>query len=142
MTAVDERLVAALQAEHAAIYGYGVAGSKLDGTSINLARNADAAHRTRRDALFVRLAGDGVTPPPNAPAYQLPFPVTDRASALKLIVLMEERTAAQWRLALPVSTGEVRRLALDALIDCTTRAVNFRQAASITPVSTAFPGVV
>ena len=88
----------------------------------------------------MRLAGDGVTPPPNAPAYQLPFPVTDRASALKLIVLMEERTAAQWRLALPVSTGEVRRLALDALIDCTTRAVNFRQAGSITPVSTAFPG--
>ncbi|GAA0722114.1 ferritin-like domain-containing protein [Dactylosporangium roseum] len=139
MTPSDERLVAALQAEHAAIYGYGTVGPKLDG-AVSLARTAEAAHRTRRDALIVRLAGAGVTPPPAAPAYSLPFPVTDRASALKLAVLIEERTGAQWRLALPVTTGEVRKLSLDALVDCAARAVVFRRAAGVTPMSVPFPG--
>jgi hypothetical protein len=142
MTPADERLIAALQAEHAAIYGYGAVGAKLDAATIALARNAEAAHRTRRDALIVRLSGAGVTPPPTLPAYRLPFPVTDRASALKLVVLLEERTSAQWRLALPATTGEVRRVALDALVDCTTRAVAFRRAAGIAPVTTPFPGRV
>jgi hypothetical protein len=140
VTPADERLVAALQAEHAAIYGYGVLGPKLDGATIGLARAADTAHRARRDALIVRLAGAGVTPPPTAATYQLPFPVTDRAAALKLAVLLEDRTGAQWRLALPDTNGELRRLALDALIDCTTRAVKLRQAAGLTPVVAAFPG--
>ncbi|GAA2617696.1 ferritin-like domain-containing protein [Dactylosporangium fulvum] len=140
MTPADERLVATLQAEHAAIYGYGMAGPKFDGGAVNLARTAEAAHRTRRDALIVRLAGAGVTPPPAAPAYTLPFPITDRASALKLAVLIEERTGAQWRLALPATAGEVRKLSLDALVDCAARAVAFRQAAGVTPVSVPFPG--
>ncbi|WP_238014713.1 ferritin-like domain-containing protein [Dactylosporangium sp. AC04546] len=141
-TPADERLIAALQAEHAAIYGFGIAGPKLDSGTIGLARTAETAHRNRRDALVVRLSGAGVTAPAAAPAYQMPFPVTDRASALKLAVLIEERTAAQWRLALPVTAGEVRKLSLDALVDCATRAVAFRQAAGTTPVSVPFPGKV
>jgi hypothetical protein len=140
MTPADERLVAALQAEHAAIYGYGVLGPKLDGGTVAQARNADNAHRARRDALIVRLAGAGVTPPPTAASYQLPFTVTDRASALKLAVLLEDRTAAQWRLALPPTAGDVRKIVLDALIDCTTRAIGFRKAAGLTPLVPVFPG--
>jgi hypothetical protein len=70
----------------------------------------------------------------------MPFPVTDRASALKLIVLIEERTAAQWRLALPPTNGEIRKLALTALIDCATRAAAFRQVAGITPATVPLPG--
>ncbi|WP_433084378.1 ferritin-like domain-containing protein [Dactylosporangium sp. CA-052675] len=140
MTAADERLVAALQAEHAAIYGYGVLGPKLDANTIALARAADNAHRTRRDALLVRLTSAGVTPPPTAASYQLPFAVTDRAAALKLAVQLEDRTAAQWRLALPATDGDVRKIVLDALIDCTTRAVGFRKAGSLTPLVAAFPG--
>ncbi|WP_432836233.1 ferritin-like domain-containing protein [Dactylosporangium sp. CA-092794] len=140
MTPADERLVAALEAEHAAIYGYGVLGPKLDGATVGLAHNADNAHRARRDALIVRLASAGVTPPPTAASYQLPFALTDRASALKLAVLLEDRTGAQWRLALPATDGEVRRIALDALIDCTTRAAGFREAGNLTPLVAAFPG--
>jgi hypothetical protein len=140
VTAADERLIAALQAEHAAIYGYGVLGPKLDAATIGLARAADNAHRTRRDALLVRLTSGGVTPPPTAPSYQLPFAVTDRASALKLAVQLEERTAAQWRLALPATDGDLRKIVLDALIDCTTRAVGLRKAGGMTPLVAAFPG--
>jgi hypothetical protein len=141
-TPADERLVAALQAEHAAIYAYGTAGAKLDSGTVGLARAADAAHRTRRDALVVRLSGAGVTPPPAAPAYALPFPVTDRTSALKLLAMVEDRTAAQWRLALPPTAGEVRRLALDALVDCAARGAALRQVAGTTPLTSAFPGKV
>ncbi|MFI5907289.1 ferritin-like domain-containing protein [Dactylosporangium sp. NPDC051541] len=140
MTAADERLVAALQAEHAAIYGYGVLGPKLDSATIALAHAADNAHRTRRDALLVRLTSDGVTPPPTAPSYQLPFAVTDRAGALKLAVQLEDRTGAQWRLALPATDGDLRKIVLEALIDCTTRAVAFRKAGSMTPLVPVFPG--
>ncbi|GAA3301029.1 ferritin-like domain-containing protein [Dactylosporangium vinaceum] len=140
MKPADERLVAALTAEHAAVYGYGVLGPKLDSTTIALARAADNAHRTRRDALLVRLTSDGITPPPTAPSYQLPFAVTDRASALKLAVQLEDRTAAQWRLALPATDGDLRKTVLDALVDCTTRAVAFRKAGSLTPLVAAFPG--
>jgi hypothetical protein len=139
-TPADERLMAALQAEHAAIYAYGTAGAKLDSGTVGLARNADAAHRTRRDALVVRLAGAGATPPPAAPAYALPFPVTDKASALKLLALVEDRTAAQWRLVLPPAAGEVRKLALDALVDCAARGAALRQAAGTTPFTSPFPG--
>ncbi|GAA2380857.1 ferritin-like domain-containing protein [Dactylosporangium salmoneum] len=140
MTPADERLVAALQAEHAAIYGYGVLGPRLDAAAAALAHDADNAHRTRRDALTVRLAGAGVSPPPTAASYQLPYAVTDRASALKLAALLEDRTAAQWRLALPATDGDVRKVALDALVDCTTRGVGFRKAAGTTPLVPAFPG--
>ncbi|MFG2036864.1 ferritin-like domain-containing protein [Dactylosporangium sp. NPDC048998] len=140
MTPADERLMAVLQAEHAAIYGYGVLGPKLDGATVALAHNADNAHRTRRDALIVRLSSAGLTPPPTAASYQLPFALADRASALKLAVLLEDRTAAQWHLALPATDGDVRKIVLDALVDCTTRAVGFRKAGSLTPLVPAFPG--
>ncbi|WP_432986818.1 ferritin-like domain-containing protein [Dactylosporangium sp. CA-233914] len=140
MTPADERLIAALEAEHAAIYGYGVLGPKLDGATAGLAHDADNAHRARRDALMVRLAGAGATPPPTGASYQLPFAVTDRAAALKLAVLLEERTAAQWRPALPATDGDLRKIVLDALVDCTTRAVAFRKAGGMTPLVPAFPG--
>ncbi|WP_143672948.1 DUF4439 domain-containing protein, partial [Streptomyces sp. b94] len=41
----------ALAAEHAAVYGYGVLGGRLDGKRRAEARAAYDAHRARRDAL-------------------------------------------------------------------------------------------
>ncbi|WP_018353552.1 ferritin-like domain-containing protein [Longispora albida] len=136
----NEQLAAALVAEHAAIFGYGTLGSRLDGAVLEAARQADAAHRERRDALTTRLATAKATAPPSESAYALPFPVTDRASALKLAVQLEERTAQAWRAVLPVSTGDERKLALDALLDASARAARWRRAAGVTPASVAFPG--
>ncbi|WP_159061405.1 DUF4439 domain-containing protein, partial [Streptomyces europaeiscabiei] len=42
---------AALGAEHAAVYGYGVVGGKIGETRQREAREAYDAHRARRDAL-------------------------------------------------------------------------------------------
>jgi hypothetical protein len=110
-------LADALAAEHAAIYAYGPIGVRLTDAAASAARAAEAAHRTRRDALILKLAEGGTTPAPAAPAYTLPFPVTDRASALRLAVEIEERTAAVWRACLPGTTGTDRAAALAALTD-------------------------
>jgi hypothetical protein len=142
LTTADERLAAALVAEHAAIFGYGAAGARLDATTVGLAQQAEAAHRTRRDAIVMRLTGRGAPAPAAEPAYALPFPVVDQASALRLAVSIEDRTAAVWRAALLDTTAGERRLAVDALIDCAVRATRLRKAAGITPSTIAFPGRV
>ncbi|HEX6870275.1 MAG TPA: ferritin-like domain-containing protein [Micromonosporaceae bacterium] len=140
MSPIDA-LATALAAEHAAIFGYGVAGAHLDKSGQNTARQAEAAHRVRRDALLLRIAGAGATPPPAAPAYALPFAVTDRESALSLAVALEERTGQAWRAAIAATTGDERKLALDALIDCAVRATKWRVTARVDPATVTLPGV-
>lgn len=128
MSAATEALGAGLAAEHAAIFGYGVVGAHLTGTALAQAEQIEAAHRTRRDAVLVRLSALGVTPPAAQPAYALPFPVTDGAGAQKLAVQLEERTAAIWRTVLGPTTGEDRKRALDALTDSALWAARWRRA--------------
>jgi rubrerythrin len=139
MTAGDEALAAALAAEHAAIYGYGVAGARLSGQQLAAVREAEQVHRARRDALFTRLTAASVTPPPAEPAYALPFPVTDAAGALRLAVHLEERTAAVWRHAVGATDGEQRKLALEALLDAAVRATRWRVAAGVSPATVPLP---
>ena len=139
MTAADDRFSAALEAEHAAIFGYGAVGAHA-GADVALAQAAELAHRTRRDALIVRLTSKGVAAPSAQAVYALPFPVTDVASALELAETLEDRCTAIWRLALPDTTGDERKIALAAVIDCATRATGFRKARGTTPVTVPFPG--
>lgn len=133
-------LADALAAEHAAIYAYGPIGVRLTDAAASAARVAEAAHRTRRDALILKLSGEGATPAPAAPAYALPYPVTDRASALRLAVEVEERTAAVWRACLPTTAGTDRATALAALTDASVRATRWRRTAGVTPATVPFPG--
>lgn len=136
----NEQLAAALAAEHAAIFAYGPIGVRLTGAAAAAARTAEAVHRTRRDALVLRLAELGATAPPAAAAYALPFPVTDQAGALRLAVHVEDGLAAVWRAALPATTDADRRTALEALTDCAVRATQWRRSAGISPLTVAFPG--
>ncbi|WP_213454524.1 ferritin-like domain-containing protein [Rhizomonospora bruguierae] len=134
-------LGAALAGEHAAVYAYGVLGVRLTDNSLaTAARSAEAAHRARRESLMAALAGLGTPGPAANAGYQLPFPVTDSASAIKLAVQVEEKAAALWRAALADTDGEQRRTALDALVDCAVRATTWRRAGSITPLTTTYPG--
>ena len=139
MTAADA-LGAALVAEHAAIYGYGVVGAHLDKAGQDAARVAEAAHRSRRDALTVRLAQGSTVPPAAEPAYTLPFAVSGRESALRLAVALEEAAAQAWRRALPQTTAEDRRLAVQALVDCAVQATRWRRTARVSPATVPFPG--
>ena len=141
MTTPDEALGTALAAEHAAVYAYGVLGARLTGHARGDAVSAEAAHRARRDALLLRVARSGATPSPAAPAYTLPFPVTDVAGALRLAVLVEERTAEAWRAAVPPAGRRDRTTAVAALTDCAVRATRWRRRAHPTaPPTVPFPG--
>jgi hypothetical protein len=140
VTRADERLAAALRAEHAAVFGYGLVGARLDAATVSLAAQAESAHRSRRDALVLRLTERGASAPPAEPAYGLRQQVTDLASALTLAVEIEERTAEAWRAALVETSGDDRKFSVEALVDCAVRATRLRKAARISPVTVAFPG--
>lgn len=135
-----QALADALTAEYAAIWAYGVIGVHLAEDARRAARSAEAAHRSRRDTLILQLSANGGQVPADRAGYALPYPVTDRAGALKLAVEIEERTAGHWRAALPHTTGADRNRALAALTDCAVRATRWRRTAGVTPVTVPFPG--
>ncbi|WP_431934883.1 ferritin-like domain-containing protein [Micromonospora sp. RP3T] len=130
----------ALAAEYAAVWAYGVIGVHLTDAARSAARAAEAAHRSRRDALLLQLAEGAGQVPADRAGYALPYPVTDRATALRLAVEIEERTAGHWRAALPHTTGADRNAALAALTDCALRATRWRRTAGVSPVTVPFPG--
>ncbi|MEQ4305441.1 ferritin-like domain-containing protein [Plantactinospora sp. B6F1] len=137
---MSEALAAALAAEHAAIYAYGLIGVRLSDGAAEQARSAEAAHRSRRDGLVLLLTERGGPVPVAEPAYELPFAVTDEASALRLAVEVEERTAAVWRAALPATEGADRTRALNGLTDAAVRATRWRRTAGVNPATVPFPG--
>ncbi|MFY1695089.1 MULTISPECIES: ferritin-like domain-containing protein [unclassified Solwaraspora] len=128
----------ALAAEHAAIFAYGLIGAQLTGDAVNRARTAETAHRTRRDELILRSTGSDIVPA--QAAYEVPFPVTDQASALRLAAEVEERSAAVWRDLLAATEGPQRESALTAMIEYAVRATQWRQTAGSTPVVPTWPG--
>ncbi|WP_412736911.1 ferritin-like domain-containing protein [Krasilnikovia sp. MM14-A1259] len=140
---MNEQLAGALAAEEAAIYAYGPIGVHLaDAREQAEARAAEAVHRDRRDALVSRLASASASagPAPAPAGYALPFPVTDRASALKLAVHVEDGVAQAWRPVLAVTTADERASALNALTDAAVRATRWRRHADVTPLTLPFPG--
>ncbi|WP_406211223.1 ferritin-like domain-containing protein [Kitasatospora sp. NBC_01560] len=127
---------AALGAEHAAIYGYGVVGARLpDDQQRADARTAYAAHQTRRDAWQRLLGGAGTTPVPAAAGYQLPFAVTDAAGAGRLAAHLETGLTTVYADLVAAVTGTRRTTAADALRECALRARRWGSA------PTAFPGI-
>ncbi|AGL20324.1 ferritin-like domain-containing protein [Actinoplanes sp. N902-109] len=138
---MSTELSAALAAEEAAIYAYGTLGVKLTSDSDQTeARAAEQAHRERRDALVLRLAALKASAAPAPAGYELPFPVTDRAGALKLAIQVEDGVAQAWRAVLPVTREGDRSTALSALTDAAVRATRWRKRAKVTPLTMAWPG--
>ncbi|WP_461011933.1 ferritin-like domain-containing protein [Streptomyces capparidis] len=125
----------ALAAEHAAVYGYGVVGARLDEGRRTRARSAWDAHRARRDALERTVRDLGGRPRAAAPAYALPRPVPDAAAAVELAAELEDRVAAVYADLVRHTRGELRRDAAAALREAAVRAVGWRGR------STAFPGL-
>ncbi|MFF4601182.1 ferritin-like domain-containing protein [Streptomyces sp. NPDC001339] len=126
---------AALAAEHAAVYGYGVVGGRIADDRRAEARAAYDAHRARRDALHREVRALGGTPPAAAAAYKLPFPVPDAAAAARLAGELEDRLAAVYA-DLVRAGGRTRRAeAAAALREAAVRAVRWRGSGA------AFPGL-
>ncbi|MTE21262.1 DUF4439 domain-containing protein [Streptomyces sp. TRM43335] len=119
-------LQAALAAEHAAVYGYGVVGGRIAEDRRDEARQAYDAHRARRDALRRAVRRTGGTPEPAAAAYSLPFAVPDGAAAVRLAAELEDRVAAVYADLVRAGEGELRREAAGALREAAVRAVRWR----------------
>jgi hypothetical protein len=126
---------AALGAEHAAVYGYGVVGGKVSEKLRAEAQSAYDAHRARRDELERVVRDVGHKPEPAAAAYALPFPVPDSDAAVRLAAELEERVAGVYSDLVRAAEGERRRDAARALREAAVRAARWRGG------SVAFPGL-
>ncbi len=128
-------LQAALAAEHAAVYGYGVVGGRIGEDRRTEARTAYDAHRARRDALVRTVKDAGGAPVAAAAGYALPFPVPDAAAAVRLAAELEDRVAGVYADLVRASGGERRREAAEAMREAAVRSVRW------SGESVAFPGL-
>jgi hypothetical protein len=128
-------LQAALAAEHAAVYGYGVAGAHLHGRRRAAATADWVAHQQARDELSALLRSRAVQPVPAAVAYQLPEPVRSTRTAVALAVHLEDHVAAAYAGLVAVRDAAVRALGAGQLRASALRAAYWRGG------SVAFPGL-
>lgn len=131
-----DALRAALAAEHATVYGYGVVGGRVEETRRPQAREAYDAHRARRDALVRAVRERGGEPESARAAYALPFPVADPADAVRLAAELEDRLAGAYADLVRASGGSQRREAAGALREAAVRSARWRGS------GVAFPGLV
>ncbi|MFD7065033.1 ferritin-like domain-containing protein [Streptomyces sp. NPDC059906] len=130
-----DALQAALAAEHAAVYGYGVVGGRIGAERRAEARTAYDAHRARRDVLAREVRDLGGEPVVAAAGYTLPFSVPDSAAAVRLAAELEERVAGVYSDLVRAAEGDGRASAAGALREAAVRAVRWRGG------SVAFPGL-
>jgi hypothetical protein len=126
---------ATLAAEQAAIYGYGVVGSHLDGSAQATATSNWTAHQAAADKLAALLRSLGVIPAPAAVAYQLPHQVSTTTQALVLAVTLEEQVTSAYLTLVALSEPSLRMLGARQVRAAALRAAAWRGH------TVAFPGL-
>lgn len=127
-------LQAALRAEHAAVYGYGVVGAHLTGAALAAATSDWIAHQVTRDSLEAMLRSAGQQPAAAAVAYRLPHPVHGPAAAMSLAVTLENRVAAAYLAVVALPGRTFRELGARSVTAAAIRAASWRGK------TVAFPG--
>ena len=130
-----QALQAALAAEHAAVYGYGVAGAMLSGADQALAMTDWKAHQEARDTLQAMITNLGATPVAASAAYELPFTVRDARSARRLAAAIEEGVTQAYLGLVAVTNKTLRTFGALAMLPPADRAVAWRGS------TVAFPGM-
>ena len=128
-------LQAALAAENAAIFGYGVAGAHLTGSSLAAAEQDWTRHNEARDTLVAMIRRLGATPAPTQAFYQIPFRVHDATSAMALAAYLEEGVTKAYLGLVAVSNQRLRRFGALAMQGTAQRAAFWRGSTQ------AFPGL-
>jgi hypothetical protein len=128
-------LQAALAAEHAAVYGYGVAGALMQGNDQDIAMSDWKLHQDARDTLTEMIIRLGATPVAASAAYDLPFTVNDAASARRLAVYIEEGVTRAYLAVVAVSDAGLRAFGALAMQEPANRATAW------SGQTTAFPGM-
>jgi len=137
-TANDESLVAlqaALAAEHAAVYAYGVAGSLLSGAAQASAMSDWLLHQDARDLLWEMITRLGATPVAASAAYDLPFTVDSPDAARKLAATVEDGVTRAYLGVVAVQVAKLRVFGAVAMQAPANRAAAWRGS------TTAFPGM-
>ena len=128
-------LQAALAAENAAIFGYGVAGAHLTGSSQAAAEQDWTGHNQARDTLAAMISARGATPAPAQAFYQLPFRVRNASSAARLAAYLEDGVTRAYLGLVAVSDQRLRRFGAMAMQEAAQRAASWRGSTQ------AFPGL-
>jgi hypothetical protein len=128
-------LQAALAAEDAAIFGYGVAGAHLSGSRLTAAERYWTGHNEARDALAAMISKLGATPVAAQAFYQLPFAVHDAASAMALAAYLEDGVTRAYLGVVAVSDPRLRTFGALAMQGPAKRAAYWRGRTQ------AFPGL-
>jgi hypothetical protein len=128
-------LQAVLAAENAAIFGYGVVGAHLTGSSQTAAGQDWTGHNQSRDTLTAMISGLGAAPAAAQASYQLPFRVHDAASATALAAYLEDGVTRAYLALVAVSDQRLRRYGAMAMQQAARRAAFWRG------TTQAFPGL-
>jgi hypothetical protein len=126
---------AALVAEYAATYGYGVVGAHSRGAAQAQAARALSWHEQQESVLRTTLSAEGAELPVPEPAYVLPFAVTGPVSAARLAALLEDGAAQAYADLVGATESGDRQAAALALATCAVRAAQWRGS------SVPFPGL-
>jgi Domain of unknown function (DUF4439) len=119
-------LQAALAAEHAAVYGYGVVGAYLTGSNRATATADWVAHQEKRDTLEGMLRSRGAQPVAAAVGYQLPVAVRTPAEAAQLAVILEDRVATAYIGLVALTAAAIRQFGAGQLQASALRAAAWR----------------
>jgi hypothetical protein len=128
-------LQAALAAEDAAVYGYGVAGAHLTGSRLAAAEQDWTGHNQARDTLAVMISQLGAVPAAARAFYRLPFPVHGAAGAMTLAAYLEDGVTRAYLGLVAVSDRRLRDFGALAMQGPAARAAYWRGRTQ------AFPGL-
>jgi hypothetical protein len=133
-------LQAALAAEQAASYGYGVAGAHLTGPRFAAASADCVAHERARDRLASMITARGGQPRPAAAAYRLPVAVRTATTARRLAVILERQVAAAYVGLVAIPDPGLRLFAAGSMRDCAVRGARWSGRTQAFPGLGASPG--
>ena len=130
-----QAMQAALAAENAAIFGYGVAGAHLSGTRKTAAEQDWTGHNEARDTLTAMISALGATPAAAQAYYRLPFAVHNATTATALAAYLEDGVTRAYLGLVAVSGEKWRTFGALAMQTSAERAAFWRGSTQ------AFPGL-
>ena len=128
-------LQAALAAEHAAVYGYGVVGARGGDRYAHAADHDWNVHKAHRDQLITLIRQRRLDPVGAKAAYVLPFDVNGPKTAARLAAHLEDGVAAAYLQLVAVTDTRLRALGAKLLRDATVRGARWGGSTA------AFPGM-
>lgn len=136
MTELDA-LQTTLAAEHAAVYVYGLLGSRTSQAAeaelYRALRAAYEAHRELRDMLIGEIAALAAAPATAAPAYTPPAGLDSTDGRYQAALALEKACASTYAALVGATTGPRRLEAIGLLNEAAARELSFRGTPEIFP---------